>query len=212
MSKPSATGRWLHFALKLMVTTACLAPFALLLSGAIAGDLGANPVERVTDVTGQWGLRFLLIMLAVTPLRRLTGWNLLLRFRRMLGLFAFFYISLHLLTWAWLDQELVWANIVSDIAKRPYVAVGFAAWLLMLPLAVTSTRVMKRRLGRNWQRLHRLAYAVSVLGVLHYFWLVKADQLQPLLYAGVLMLLLVLRWRSGLITRSLSPDKPINAR
>ena len=204
--------RWLSFVAKPMLFMACLVPFALLVKGVLDGDLGANPLERVTDVTGQWGLRFLLLTLAVTPLRRLTGWNRLLRFRRMLGLFVFFYISLHFLTWVWLDQELNWGNITADIAKRPFVTVGFTAWLLLLSLAATSTRGMMRRLGRNWQRLHRAVYAVGVLGVLHYIWLVKADLLQPLIYTGVLALLLLVRWRPRLFHGALSLGRPINGR
>ncbi|MCB1774962.1 MAG: sulfoxide reductase heme-binding subunit YedZ [Gammaproteobacteria bacterium] len=184
----------LRFVVKPIVFAACLLPFVLLFRGALIGDLGANPVERVTDVTGEWGLRFLLLTLAVTPLRQLTGWTWLQRFRRMLGLFVFFYVSLHFLTWVWLDQELSIARIVEDIAKRPYVTVGFTAWLLLVPLALTSTRGMMRRLGRRWQRLHRLVYPVAVLGVLHYLWLVKADLLEPLVYALVLAVLLVMRW------------------
>ncbi len=193
--------RWVRFVAKPLVFVACLLPFGLLLQGALQGDLGANPLERVTDVTGQWGLRILLLTLAVTPLRRLTGWTVLQRFRRMLGLFVFFYISLHFATWIWLDQELLWSNIVADIAKRPFVTVGFTAWLLLLPLALTSTRGMMRRLGRNWGRLHRAVYAVGVLGVLHYIWLVKADLLQPLIYGSVLVLLLLARWRPDVLQR-----------
>jgi sulfoxide reductase heme-binding subunit YedZ len=185
----------LQFVVKPIVFGACLLPFAWLLYGALTGDLGANQVERVTDVTGEWGLRLLLLTLAVTPLRHLTGWTWLQRFRRMLGLFVFFYVSLHFLTWVWLDQELSMARIVEDIAKRPYVTVGFTAWLLLVPLALTSTRGMMRRLGRRWQRLHRLVYVIAALGVLHYLWLVKADLMEPLLYAVVLAVLLALRWR-----------------
>jgi sulfoxide reductase heme-binding subunit YedZ len=184
----------LRFGIKPALFAACLVPFALLVHGAVTGGLGANPVERVTHVTGEWGLHFLLLTLAVTPLRRLTGWIWLLRLRRMLGLFVFFYASLHLLTWAWLDKELSWPLIVADISERPYVTVGFAAWLLLVPLALTSTRAAMRRLGRRWQQLHRLVYAVGVLAILHYLWLVKADLLQPLLYALVLAVLLALRW------------------
>lgn len=187
---------WLRFLAKPIVFASCLAPFALLVNGAVEGDLGANPLERVTDVTGQWGLRLLLLTLAVTPLRRLTGWAWLQRFRRMLGLFVFFYASLHFATWVWLDQELNWANIVADIVKRPYVTVGFTAWVLLVPLAFTSTRGMMRRLGRDWARLHRAVYVVAVLGVLHYIWLVKADLFQPLIYAVLLLVLLAARrWR-----------------
>lgn len=190
---------WRRFVAKPIVFLACLAPLALLVRGAMIGDLGANPLERVTDVTGEWGLRFLLITLAMTPLRRLTGWNGWVAFRRMLGLFAFCYVTLHFLTWVWLDQELRWANIVADIAKRPYVTVGFTAWLLLVPLALTSTRAMMRRLGRNWQRLHRVVYVIAALGVLHYLWLVKADLLEPLVYAASLALLLAVRWRPQLL-------------
>lgn len=203
---------WLRFGLKPLVFLACLIPFGLLLLGTLEGDLGANPLERVTDVTGQWGLRFLLLTLAVSPLRRLAGWRWPLRFRRMLGLFAFFYITLHFLTWVWLDQELSWGNILADIVKRPYVTVGFSAWLILLPLAATSTRGMMRLLGRNWQRLHRAIYLVGVLGILHYIWLVKADLLEPVIYTGLLALLIVVRWRPQLINRSLSVGGLINVR
>jgi sulfoxide reductase heme-binding subunit YedZ len=207
----SAVGQpWLRWVVKPLVFLACLIPFLLLLRGVLDGDLGANPLERVTDVTGQWGLRFLLLTLAITPLRRLTGWTWLLRFRRMLGLFVFFYITLHFLTWVWLDQELSWGNILADIVKRPYVTVGFSAWLLLFPLAATSTRGMMRRLGRKWQRLHRAVYAIGVLAILHYIWLVKADLLEPLIYAAVLILLLVVRWRPQLIRRPAWGDRPIN--
>ena len=212
MSQLRRNDQWLRFGLKPLVFIACLVPFALLLKGAIEGDLGANPLERVTDVTGQWGLRLLLLTLAVTPLRRLTGWVWLQRFRRMLGLFVFFYISLHFLTWVWLDQELAWGNIVVDIAKRPYVTVGFTAWLLLLPLAATSTRGMMRRLGRRWQRLHRAIYLIGLLGVLHYIWLVKADLLEPLIYASLLGMLLAVRWRPQLLQRFVPGGRPINVR
>jgi len=204
--------QWLSFVAKPLLFLACLIPFGMLLLGGLQGDLGANPLERVTHVTGDWGLRLLLATLAITPLRRLSGWTRLLRLRRMLGLFAFFYVSLHLLTWVWLDQELVWGNIVADIAKRPYVTVGFAAWLLLVPLAATSTRGMMRRLGRNWQRLHRLIYVAALLGVLHYIWLVKADLLEPLIYAGLLLVLLAVRWRPQWLTGGNKGGEPINAR
>jgi sulfoxide reductase heme-binding subunit YedZ len=206
------TDQWLRFVAKPIAFAACLIPFVLLARATVQGELGANPLERVTDVTGQWGLRLLLLTLAITPLRRLSGWNWLVRFRRMLGLFVFFYISLHFLTWIWLDQELSWGNIAADIVKRPYVTVGFTAWLLLLPLALTSTRGMMRRLGRNWQRLHRVVYIIGILGVLHYAWLVKADLLEPLVYAGLLAILLTLRWRPKLLARVRWGDRPINAR
>ena len=208
----AADSRWLRFVAKPLVFVAALTPFLLLLWGAVRGDLGANPLERVTDVTGQWGLRFLLLTLAVTPLRRLTGWSDLLRFRRMLGLFVFFYVSLHFMTWIWLDQELCWANILVDVVKRPYVTVGFVAWLLLLALAATSTRGMMRRLGRRWQQLHRAVYVIGVLGVLHYIWLVKADLLQPLIYTGLLGLLLLVRWRPQLIRQPVWRGGPVKVR
>lgn len=204
--------RWLRFGLKPLVFLACLVPFGLLVKGGLEGDLGANPLERVTDVTGQWGLRFLLLTLALSPLRRLTGWRWPLRFRRMLGLFVFFYVTLHFLTWVWLDQELGWGNILADIVKRPYVTVGFVAWMLLLPLAATSTRGMMRRLGRNWQRLHRAIYVIGLLGVLHYLWLVKADLLEPVIYTGLFALLIAVRWRPQLIKRPLSVRGLINVR
>ena len=153
MRNPLSADVLLRFAVKPLLFAACVLPFGLLVQGALLGGLGANPLERVTDVTGQWGLRLLLITLAVSPLRRLIGWAWLQRLRRMLGLFAFFYVSMHLLTWIWLDQELSWGNIAADIAKRPYVTVGFAAWVLLVPLAVTSTRAMPGFVGTSgsWQ-------------------------------------------------------------
>lgn len=172
----------------------CLAPLGALLASGLTARLGPNPVEVLTHTTGDWGLRLLLLTLAVTPLRRLTGWGWLLRFRRMLGLFAFFYLSLHLVTYLWLDQFFDWAAILEDVAKRPYITAGFAAFLLLVPLALTSTRGMVRRLGRRWQTLHRLIYPAAALGVLHFFWLTKADLREPLVYASVLALLLALRW------------------
>lgn len=184
-----------RFALKPLVFLLCLVPFALLAKGAFEGDLGANPLERVTDVTGEWGLYFLLITLSVSPLRRLSGWIALQRFRRMLGLFAFFYISLHLLTWVWLDQELLWDSMIADIVKRPYITVGFLAWLLLVPLAATSTRGMMKRLGRRWGSLHQAIYVVATLGVLHYLWLVKADILEPVVLGLILVVLLATRWK-----------------
>lgn len=194
MTPSSAYPGWARFGVKPLVFVACLVPFALLVRGAVVGDLGANPLDRVTDVTGQWGLRLLLAALAITPLRRLTGWTWLQGLRRPLGLFAFFYVSLHFATWVGLDQEFLWSNIVGDIAKRPFVTVGFLAWLLLVPLALTSTRGMMRRLGCHWQRLHRVVYAAGILAILHFVWLVKADRLEPMIYAGVLICLLVLRW------------------
>jgi sulfoxide reductase heme-binding subunit YedZ len=147
-------------------------------------------VETLSHRTGDWSLRFLLLTLAVTPLRRLTGWNGLQRFRRMLGLFAFFHVCLHFGVYLIFDQFFDLSAIIADVAKRPYITVGFAAFVLLIPLAVTSTNRMIKRLGRNWQRLHRLVYLIAILGVLHYLWLVKADLREPLMYAGILAVLL----------------------
>lgn len=168
-----------------------LLPLAFLVYRALNNDLGANPIETINRYTGDWVLRFLLMTLAVTPLRRLTGWNGLLRYRRMLGLFAFFYACLHFLSWAWLDQYFVLADIVRDVAKRPYITVGFASFLMLIPLAITSTSAMIRRLGaRRWQQLHRLVYLIGIGGVVHFLWLVKSDIREPLVYAAILVVLL----------------------
>jgi sulfoxide reductase heme-binding subunit YedZ len=180
--------------IKPLVFVAAIGPLAYLLLGAWQGRLGANPIETITRSTGLWTLRFMLITLAVTPLRRLTGLNDIVRVRRMLGLFAFFYGSLHLLTYVWLDQFFDWAAIVKDVAKRPFITAGFSAYVLLVPLAITSTAGMIRRLGgRTWRRLHRLAYVTAALGVVHYWWLVKADIRPPRNYAIVLGVLLFAR-------------------
>lgn len=171
----------------------CLLPLARLLYLAFNGGLGANPIEFITRSTGTWTLVGLMLTLAVTPLRRLTGRNELIRYRRMLGVFAFFYACLHFTTYIWLDQFFDLKGILRDIYKRPFITVGFSAFLLLIPLAVTSTNAMMRRLGRRWQQLHRLVYLIGLLGVLHYLWLVKKDLTQPLIYAGVLLVLLTLR-------------------
>lgn len=179
--------------LKPLVFTACLVPLGDLLFGIYEGGLGPNPLETVTHTTGDWALRLLLITLAMTPLRRLLHSPRPLRLRRMLGLFAFFYACLHFLIWLVLDQELRWAAILVDIGKRPYVTVGFAAWLLLLPLALTSTRRAMRSLGRRWAQLHRLVYPATGLAVLHYLWLVKADLREPLLYGLAFLVLMLAR-------------------
>lgn len=153
--------------------------------------LGANPIEAVTRGMGTWTLHCLLITLAVTPLRKLTGWHALLRLRRMLGLFAFFYATLHLASYLWFDHFFDWSEIGKDILKRPFITIGMAAFLLLVPLAATSNNFSIRRLGgRRWQTLHRSVYAIAIAAVLHYSWLVKADQSQPLLYGGILAVLL----------------------
>ena len=182
---------------KPLVFSVSLLPLVWLFWLAWSDQLGANPVETLSHRTGDWSLRFLLLTLAVTPLRRLTGWNGLQRFRRMLGLFAFFYVSLHFSVYLIFDHFFDLSAIIADVAKRPYITVGFAGFVLLIPLAVTSTNQMIRRLGRNWQRLHRLVYLIAILGVLHYLWLVKADLREPLIYAGILAVLLGYRlwWR-----------------
>lgn len=158
------------------------------------GGLGANPIEAVTHVTGDWTLRFLVLTLAVTPVRAVTGWNALARFRRMLGLFSFFYGALHLVTYLWFDQFFSWSSILRDIPKRPFIAAGMLGFGVMVPLAVTSTASMIRRLGgRRWRALHRLAYVAAVAGVVHYWWLVKADVTRPRAYALGLAVLLMAR-------------------
>jgi sulfoxide reductase heme-binding subunit YedZ len=183
-------------ALKLVLFLLCLLPLGKLAleTFAVAGlSLGANPVEELLHRLGKWGLNFLLITLAVTPLRRLSGWTWLLRFRRMLGLFAFFYVTLHFLVYASLDQRFDPAAILEDVAERPYITLGMTALLLLLPLALTSTRAMMRRLGRRWQPLHRLVYPITILGVWHFYWQVKLDTLEPLIYAAILAALLGFR-------------------
>ncbi len=178
----------------------CLAPLGLLIWRGFTGGLTANPIEFITHTTGWWTLAFLMITLAVTPLRRLLDMPWLLRLRRMLGLYVFFYASLHFLTWLVVDQFFDWQAIVKDIAKRPYITVGFSAFLLLLPLAATSTNAMVRRLGAaRWQSLHRLVYVIAILGVVHFWWLVKKDIREPALFAMILTVLLgtrlVVMWR-----------------
>jgi sulfoxide reductase heme-binding subunit YedZ len=189
-------------ALKPAVFLAALSPFAYLIWRAVMGQLGANPIEQVELVTGRWTLRLLMITLAVTPLRRLTAWHEVIRLRRMLGLFAFFYATLHFTTYVGIDQFFAWGFILKDIGKRPFITVGFAAFVLLVPLALTSTKGWIRRLGRGWQRLHRLVYLSAVGGVVHYYWKVKADTRDPLFYAAILTALLAVRlfyyWRKTL--------------
>jgi methionine sulfoxide reductase heme-binding subunit len=186
--------RWVRWALKPLVFTACLWPLAYLIWGLLTDSLGANPISAITLETGTWTLRFLVITLAITPLRRLSRWSDAIRLRRMLGLFAFFYGTLHFATYIWLDQFFDIPRIVKDVMKRPFITVGFSAFLGMLPLALTSTAGWIRRLGgRNWQRLHRLIYVSALGGVLHYWWLVKADVQRPQIYAALIGLLLLYR-------------------
>jgi sulfoxide reductase heme-binding subunit YedZ len=177
--------------LKAVLFVACLLPLLWLGWLALHHGLGANPIEYITRSTGWWVLSYLLLTLLVTPLRRLSGWNWLLRLRRMLGLYAFFYACLHFSIYIWLDQFFDWQGIVKDIGKRPFVTVGFAAFLCLIPLAATSTNAMVRRLGsKRWQALHRLIYAIAILGVVHFWWLVKKDIREPLIFGAVLAVLL----------------------
>jgi len=178
------------FVIKPILFTGCLVPFIALVIGAVNNTLGTNPVETMTHETGEWTLRFLLLTLMITPLRRLSGKSWLIKLRRMLGLYAFFYSCLHFITYIWFDHYFDWLEIIKDIPKRPFITVGFSAFVLLIPLAVTSSNKMMRRLKKNWVKLHRLVYVIAVLGVLHFLWLVKADTLEPLIYAGILLILL----------------------
>lgn len=173
------------------VFTACFIPLALVVWHGLTGGLSANPIEDITHRTGDWTLRFLLVALAVTPLRRLTGWAALASFRRMFGLFAFFYAALHFTTYLVLDFFFAFDLILDDIVERRYITAGFAGFLMLVPLALTSTARMMRRLGgERWRQVHRLVYVAAVAGVVHYLWLVKIDIRPPLLYAGILTVLL----------------------
>lgn len=182
---------------KLWVFCICLLPLLRLIVLGVSGGLGANPIEFITRSTGTWTLVGLMVTLSVTPLRRLTGRTDLVRYRRMLGLFAFFYACLHFGTYIWLDQFFDPAAIAKDIVKRPFVTVGFTAFVLLIPLAATSNHAMMRHLGRRWQLLHRLVYLIAALGVVHYLWLVKKDLTSPLIYGAVLALLLLARLPCG---------------
>jgi sulfoxide reductase heme-binding subunit YedZ len=176
------------------VFLASLVPLALLIANGLRGELGANPIEFITRATGDWTMRFLLITLSITPLRRLLAQPDLIRFRRMLGLFSFFYGVLHLITWIWLDKFFDLPEMWADVVKRRFITMGMLGFLLMVPLALTSTAGWIRRMGgKNWQRLHRLIYISAAAGVIHYYWLVKSDIRMPLLYGTILGVLLILR-------------------
>jgi sulfoxide reductase heme-binding subunit YedZ len=194
MRRPDAVG-WS----KPLVVLLALMPLVLLVLAVLHDTLGPDPVSQLEKRTGIWALRLLLLTLSITPLRRLTGWNGLIRYRRMLGLFAFFYATVHLTVYLVIDLGGFWSQIFTEIAKKPYITVGFAAWLLLIPLAVTSTRGMMRRLGRRWGQLHKLVYLIGALAVLHYLWQVKFGQTiavrQPVVYAAILAALLLARWR-----------------
>lgn len=181
---------------KVVIFPLCLVPLAILVWQGLHNDLTLNPVQYVEHTTGDWVLRFLVITLAITPFRKLLRLPQLIRFRRMMGLFAFFYLCLHFTTWLWLDRYFDWSQIRDDLTKRPFIMVGFAAFLLLIPLAITSTAGWIRRLGgKRWQLLHRLIYIAAVLGVIHFYWLVKSDVHKPLEYAFIVGVLLL--WRIG---------------
>jgi sulfoxide reductase heme-binding subunit YedZ len=188
---PSSKRVWI--AAKTAIWVAALMPAAWLAWDGARGGLGANPIEAIMLRTGWWGLVLLTVTLAITPLRRLTGWHSIVRVRRLLGLFAFFYICLHLTNYVVVDQWFDFQMILEDITERPFITVGFTAWLMLLSLAITSTRGWIRRLGRKWQRLHRLVYVAASLGALHFFWKVKADTREPLVFVAILAVLLLLR-------------------
>lgn len=180
--------------LKAVLFVVCLLPLVRLVVLGFIDGLGANPIEFITRSTGTWTLIFLLVTLSITPLRRLFNQPGLIRLRRMFGLFAFFYASLHFITYIWLDQFFELPEIAKDIVKRPFITVGFLAFVLLIPLAATSNNAVIKRMGvRRWQRLHRLIYVIGILGVVHYWWLVKKDLTQPIIYASVLAMLLAYR-------------------
>jgi sulfoxide reductase heme-binding subunit YedZ len=202
--------------LKPIVFILCLIPLGQLAYQAYTGDLGVNPIETITRFTGSWALIFLLASLAVTPLRRLSGRNELIKFRRTLGLFAFLYASLHFATYLGLDLFFDLRAIGNDILKRPYITAGFLGFVVMVPLAITSSAAMIRRLGKRWQKLHRLVYLAATAGVIHFYWLVKADIRRPVQYGAVLALLLgfrlVVKWRPRIAAKFATRSTSANSR
>ena len=190
--------QWIRRVVKPAVFLACLVPFSQLLYGMIWGDLGANPVEAITLGTGIWTLRLIVITIAITPIRWLTKWNPIITFRRMLGLFAFFYATLHFMIYFILDRSLMFDGLWEDIVKRPYITMGFSGFVLMIPLALTSTKGWIRRLGGpRWNLLHKLIYLTAILAVIHYWWKVKLDTTNPMIYAAIVGALLSVRvWRA----------------
>ncbi len=187
--------------LKSAVWMGCLAPLGRLVYLGFAGGLGANPIEFITLSTGTWTLVFLLATLAITPLRRLSGRNGLIKFRRLIGLFAFFYGCLHFTTYVWLDKFFNVPDMLKDVVKRPFITAGFSAFMLLVPLAATSTAGSIRRMGRRWQMLHRLVYLSAAAAVIHYWWKVKADTRQPAIYAAILTVLLLYRLHAVFLGR-----------
>jgi sulfoxide reductase heme-binding subunit YedZ len=197
------TSKWT----KVVVFAICLVPVGLLIWRGLHNDLSADPIAFVTHATGDWTLRFLIITLAITPLRKILHLPQLIRFRRMLGLFAFFYVCLHFTTWIWLDKQFVWSEMWKDVEKRRFITVGFTGFVLLIPLAITSTAGWIRRLGgKRWQMLHRLIYVTAVFGVIHYYWLVKSDVRKPLFYGFLVGILLAWRLGTWLIGRRGRPN------
>jgi sulfoxide reductase heme-binding subunit YedZ len=202
-----------RFVYKPLVLAASLLPLAWLLCGAFGWfgfSLGADPVKKLEHACGKTALNFLMLTLMVTPVRQLAGLPHVVRLRRMLGLFAFFYVLLHFTVYVVLDLELNFHTLTADIAKRPYITIGFTGLLMLVPLAVTSTNGMMRRLGRRWQKLHRLVYVIAILGVWHFYWQVKRDIREPLLYAGALAVLLGYRWLRARAARARA-TRPVTA-
>jgi len=203
--------RWIRRVAKPVVFVLCLGPLGWFGWLAVSGGLGVNPIEATNRYFGDWGLRFLLIALAVTPLREVTGWNVLGRFRRMLGLYAFFYVFLHLASYIGLDLFFDWRALWADVLKRRYITIGMIGFLLLVPLAATSTKGWIRRLGgRRWRKLHRAVYAAGVLGVLHFFLMIKAGYQEPAVYAAILAALLGWRIVSHL-RRRMAPRRTLSA-
>ncbi|AME23150.1 MULTISPECIES: protein-methionine-sulfoxide reductase heme-binding subunit MsrQ [Burkholderiaceae] len=203
---PATKTNWIKPA-KVAVFLGGLYPLARIVLLGFTGGLGANPIEFITRSTGLWTLVFLCITLAVTPVRRLTGFNALLRFRRMIGLFAFFYVVLHFTTYIWFDKWFDVFAILKDIAKRPFIMVGFAAFVLLIPLAITSPKAMVRKLGRRWQTLHKLIYPIAALAILHFWWMKagKHDLILPKIYGAIVVVLLAWRvivWLRGRMTKA----------
>ncbi len=191
-------------AIKAAVWVVCLLPVGFLALHAFRNELGANPIETITHETGDWTMILIMSTLAITPLRRITGINSLISFRRLIGLFAFFYATLHFLTYIWLDKFFDMHEVVKDVYKRPFITAGFTAFVLMIPLAITSTKGWIRRLGKKWTMLHRLIYVTAIAGVVHYIWLVKKDEAKPFMWAFVLSILLLWRIGAWLIKRQKS--------
>lgn len=187
---------------KPIVFLLCLVPFLWIGWDAFNFNLGANPVEKMTHRTGDWVLRFLLLTLAISPLQQLLNWSVLLRYRRLFGLFTFFYVCVHFLIYIVFDHFFDLNEIAEDIVKRPYITFGFTAFMLLIPLAVTSTNKMMKRLGKKWKKLHQLIYIIGTLGVLHYLSLVKADVFEPFIYGSILLVLLGWRaWKDAIMRK-----------